>query len=684
MPYDPERVGIVGASGNIGSALARSLVADGQSPRLFGRRAGQIEGLLIESLNSDSAQFSGLDCIIHMSAITISRASDDELRQANVDLAVDTARRAAEAGVKRFIFLSSLHVHGKSAVEAISPATPFKGDNAYGRSKAQAEVALASVAKETGLDLIVLRPPMVYGPGSKGSFPLLAKLVRTGLPLPLAAARSRRSFCSIANLISAVRYAVAAPAPASVLIPADPEDFSTPELVAAMAGAIGREVPLWRIPRALVAAPLGLIGRQEMVTSLFESLQVDRTHWADTGWCPVETGQAGMRHALTPQPSQPLALYVTNITPYFLSHRLALAQTVRAGGFRLALAGGDVEQYRDVLEGAAIEPMALPRVSRSFSPSADVRSALALARLIRRHRPAVVHATGLKTMFLCALASWVSKPQRVVCIVTGLGLTYVDDTARNRLVRVGVETVLRTLLLRSSSVTVFQNSDDHAYFLQRGVVRKANSVVIKGSGVDISHYASTPEPEGDPPLVVFPARLLKSKGVLEFAAAAQMIRQRGVPARFALVGDIDPNNPDSITQEALDALVADGAVEVWGFRPDMATVFAACHLVCLPSYYREGVPKALIEAASTGRAIVTCDVPGCREIVVHGLSGHLCTPQDVVNLADMLEPLLRDGALRRRMGAAGRQRVEAEFSNEVVLKATSDLYFVEVPDVRAA
>jgi UDP-glucose 4-epimerase len=298
MPYDPERVGIVGASGYIGSALARSLVADGQSPRLFGRRAGQTEGLLIEELKSDSAQFVGLDCIIHLSAITTSRAADDELRRANVDLAVDTARRAAEAGVKRFIFLSSLHVHGKSALEAISPATPFKGDNAYGRSKAQAEVALASVAKGTGVDLIILRPPMVYGSGSKGSFPLLAKLVRTGLPLPLAAARSRRSFCSIANLISAVRYAVAAPAPASVLIPADPEDFSTPELVVAMAGAIGREAALWHLPRSFLSAPLRLIRRQEMVTSLFEPLQVDRTHWLKVGWRPVESGTEGVRHAL--------------------------------------------------------------------------------------------------------------------------------------------------------------------------------------------------------------------------------------------------------------------------------------------------------------------------------------------------------------------------------------------------
>lgn len=679
MPSEPERlngarVGLVGASGYIGGALATSLIRDGASPRLFGRTARCLGDREIVALTAGSDLFEGLDCVVHLSGIATSRASEDDLRRANVDLAVETARRAAAAGVRRFIFVSSLHVHGKTAARAVTPETPFRNDNAYGRSKAAAETALARVAAQTGLELIIVRPPMVYGPGSGGGFRLLAKLVQAGPPLPFARARARRSFCSIDNLVSALRHLIITPTPPSVLLPADPEDFDTASLVAAMAEAVDRRIMLWPAPRGVLAAGLGLAGRSEMIVSLFEPLRIDRTHWAAAGWRPVETGAEGVRKALKAAPDAPLALYLTNVTPYFLSHRLALAHEARRRGFRVAVAGGDVDQYRPVLEGAGLEPIRLPDFSRGFSPLADARAALALGALIRRRRPAVVHATGLKTMFLCALARWVGKPRRVVCIVTGLGLTYVDNAFRSRLARLGVEAVLRTLLRRREVVTVFQNNDDYAEFLERRVVRRDNAVVIKGSGVDTARFAATRAPDNRPPIVVFPARLLKSKGVLDFAAAAKRLHDRKVEGRFVLVGDIDPDNPDSIDREMLEALIASGAVEAWGFRRDMADVFAGCDIVCLPSYYREGVPKALIEAASSARPIVTADTPGCREIVVHGINGRLCAPRNPASLADMLEPLLKDADLRRLMGEAGRRRVEAEFSDAVVLGATADLY----------
>lgn len=299
MPSELNRVGVVGASGYVGSALAASLIADGGFPRLFGRTAGAVADCNLHALTTDPVQFSGLDCVVHLSAITTARASEEDLRRANIDLATETALKAAAVGVKRFIFISSLHVHGKTAETAVGPNSQFRHDNAYGRSKAEAESALAAVAADTGLELTIIRPPMIYGRGCKGSFPLLAKMVGTGLPLPFARAQASRSFCSIANVVSAVRHAIAAPTPVRILLPADPEDFDTASLIAAMARVMGRKPVLWPAPRSLLAVPLSLIGRREMIVSLFDPLQVDRSHWQESGWQPIQTGYEGIRAALT-------------------------------------------------------------------------------------------------------------------------------------------------------------------------------------------------------------------------------------------------------------------------------------------------------------------------------------------------------------------------------------------------
>jgi glycosyltransferase involved in cell wall biosynthesis len=167
--------------------------------------------------------------------------------------------------------------------------------------------------------------------------------------------------------------------------------------------------------------------------------------------------------------------------------------------------------------------------------------------------------------------------------------------------------------------------------------------------------------------------MLRDKGVVEFVAAAERLRGEGVAARFALVGDPDPDNPASISGETLQRWSASSAVEWWGWRDDMVTVFQQSHVVCLPSY-REGLPKALIDAAACGRAIVTCDVPGCREVVREGDNGLLVPPRDAAALAAALRRLLEDAGLRRAMGERSRARAVAEFSVERVIEQTLGLY----------
>lgn len=672
-----DRIGITGATGFVGRAFTQHLLAQGRKDvRLFGREAATVSGLAVHEPGTGefAYDFAGLDCVVHLAGITTSRAPMDELRRVNVDMAADVARSAVHHGVRRLVFMSSLHVHGKTSSDAVGPQSPLQPDNAYGQSKAEAEAVVKSIADQAGMALVILRPPMIYGNGSKGSFPLLARLVATGLPLPLAMARGRRSFCSIDNLLSALDRAIDRPPGLDALIPADPEDFDTPALVEAMAQGQGRRARLFALPRALLAAPLALIGRAEMVTSLFDPLRIDRSHWTDWNWQPKQPGPDAVKLALTgPSVDSPLVLYVTNTTPYFLSHRILLAREARCRGFRVAVAGSDVDDHAQALAAEGITPVRIEGVARGISPRGDLRASRALAQAIKRLRPDVVHASGLKVMFLTALAGLQTPLPRVVCIVTGLGSTYINDDLRAKVLRLGIEAALRPLLRRRQTTVIFQNGDDRAYFLAKGAARTENSMVIKGSGVDVADYPVRPEPTTSPPLIIFPARLLASKGVREFAAAAALLRSRGVQARFALVGDLDPANPDAITTEELAAFVRAG-LEAWGFRTDMAAIFAQCHIVCLPSY-REGVPKALIEAASCGRAIVSTDVPGCREIVIDGVNGRLVPPQTVPALADALQELISDARLRAEMGTAGRLLVEAEFSTDAVIGRTADAYW---------
>jgi glycosyltransferase involved in cell wall biosynthesis len=195
--------------------------------------------------------------------------------------------------------------------------------------------------------------------------------------------------------------------------------------------------------------------------------------------------------------------------------------------------------------------------------------------------------------------------------------------------------------------------------------------MIRGSGVDLTTFAPTPLP-GGVPIVVLPSRMLWDKGVAEFVEAAKILSSRGVTARFALVGGIDPGNPAGVPRERLVGWVSEGAVEWWGQRSDMPTVLASATIVCLPSY-REGMPKSLLEACAAGRPIVTTDVPGCRDVLAGGDHGVLVPPRNALALADALARLLADRSELERMAAAAAKAAPA-FAIDQVLATTLSLY----------
>jgi glycosyltransferase involved in cell wall biosynthesis len=219
-----------------------------------------------------------------------------------------------------------------------------------------------------------------------------------------------------------------------------------------------------------------------------------------------------------------------------------------------------------------------------------------------------------------------------------------------------------------------QNDDDLRLLGEElGVDTNTGATLIRGAGVDLERYRPTPLPDTPDPVVLLPARMLRDKGIAEFIAAAGQVRARRPAARFVLVGGIDRDNPAAYAQGELEAAIAVTGVEWWGHRDDMRAVYAQAGIVCLPSY-REGLPKALLEAAASGRPLVATDVPGCRDICRPGESGLLVPARDAAALAQAIETLLADDALRARLAAGARSLVEREFSSERVHAATLALY----------
>jgi len=234
-------------------------------------------------------------------------------------------------------------------------------------------------------------------------------------------------------------------------------------------------------------------------------------------------------------------------------------------------------------------------------------------------------------------------------------------------------------LLHPNKRVIFQNPEDRQLFLDHHLCSAGEAALIPGSGVDPQNFPTVNEPEGKP-IALFASRFLKEKGIEIFADIGRQVLKEGVNEGFALVGEVDPGNPSSVSQQQIAAWERDG-IESWGFRQDMPQVFASCHLVCLPSYRREGIPKVLIEAASCGRPIITFDMPGCREIVQNGVNGLVVPTKDVSAYKSAVKRLLEDASLRQQFGLAGRKRVEEMFSLDQVIRQTFDVYNQVCPKI---
>lgn len=371
--------------------------------------------------------------------------------------------------------------------------------------------------------------------------------------------------------------------------------------------------------------------------------------------------------------ARPKLLYLVSEDWYFVSHRLALAVAAQDAGYDVSVATR-VNKDGDNIRNAGLRLLPITFERAGLGPALEIQTIARLIALYRQERPSIVHHVSVKPVIYGSIAARASGVRGIVNALMGLGYVFSSQSAKARALRPAVRAGLGLALRAPNTRVIIQNSDDQALLAQQSLARGKDVRLIRGSGVDPRDFPVTPCPPGTP-LVVLPARLLKDKGVEEFVDAAKILKSRGIDARFALVGDPDPLNPASFLKSTVDAWVASGAVEHWGWQPQsaMPSILASSSIVCLPSY-REGLPKALLEAAASGRAIVTTDVPGCREIVHHAINGWLVPARDAAALANALQEAINNPALRQSYGEAGRAMVEQEFSMQHVIEQTLAVY----------
>lgn len=365
-------------------------------------------------------------------------------------------------------------------------------------------------------------------------------------------------------------------------------------------------------------------------------------------------------------------MFVVNVDWFFLSHRLPIALEALRQGYEVHIATGLTDRLDELRRhGLVVHPLALDRSSAGVGNA--WRTMVELWRVFRAVRPDVVHLVTIKPVLLGGLVARLAGVPAVVAAISGLGFVFVAQGAKAKGRRLLVGLLYRLALGHRNLKVIFQNPDDRSSLAKVMYLTDNKVAMIRGSGVDLTQYKHTPLPSGLP-VVLLAARLLADKGVREFVQAARLLKQRGVSVRFCLVGTVDPANPTSLTDAELAQWVSEEVVEVWGHRSDMPQVLAAAQIVVLPSYYGEGLPKVLIEAAACGRVVVTTDHPGCRDAIDPGMTGVLVPVRNAEALADAIEGLINEPVHCQMMGNAGRALAERAFDVRQVVAAHLRIY----------
>lgn len=367
----------------------------------------------------------------------------------------------------------------------------------------------------------------------------------------------------------------------------------------------------------------------------------------------------------------PKLFIIVNVDWFFLSHRKEIAINALKDGYDVTIVTKNTGRRKEI-ESFGLKFIDLPMNRVGVNIFEEIKTLSFLCRLYKRERPDIVHHVGLKTILWGTLAAKITKVDGIVNAVSGLGIAFSSENS-SILSKVLLK-ILRFSHNYRNLVVIFQNNEDKNLFLHNRLIDEEQSEMIKGSGIDLELFNYTPEPDDNKIRVLFTARMIEEKGVFILTDAAKKLKDKySDRVQFLLCGGLD-NNPKAISRSELMS-VCDGEYIQWlGFRSDVLDLLKQCHIVAFPSYYKEGLPKSLIEATAIGRPIITTNSIGCKETVIDGWNGFLIPIKDSDTLSEKLSVLIDNKELRQEMGRNSRTLAIKDFSIENVVNRHLEIY----------
>lgn len=364
---------------------------------------------------------------------------------------------------------------------------------------------------------------------------------------------------------------------------------------------------------------------------------------------------------------------------YLYNFRLPLAQHLRNLGYDVLLVSPS-GPYAEKLIDAGFRWVDVPMQRKSINPLREINLIRWLIQFLKREQVDLIHGLTIKCALYGSIAGYLANRIPSVNAVTGMGYVYTSDDLLAKLLRPLVTRLMKKYFSRGSTKLIVQNSADFDLFTQQIQLQDDQVSLIPGSGVNCSKFQVRESSSiNQSPKVLLATRLLVDKGIHEYLMAAKLLKSQGHSIEFLLAGDVDEGNPNSVARSLIDEHHEQGVIQWLGHQEDMPTLLQSVDLVVLPSY-REGLPKILIEAAACGLPIVTTDVPGCRDVVEHELSGLLVPCKNSEALADAILKLCQDPSLASSFGKAARNRALTEFEEGLIVDQTIAVYRSLIPN----
>jgi len=367
-------------------------------------------------------------------------------------------------------------------------------------------------------------------------------------------------------------------------------------------------------------------------------------------------------------------LFLVNSLGFFFSHRLEIAIEAKKKGYEVDIAYGDLGKANTTfLAKKGINFFQIPLERKSVNPFKEIWSLFFICKIFFQLKPDIVHLITIKAYLYGGIAGRISGVPCIISAVAGLGILFNKKKFFNIFFQKLLYLFFKIAFSHPNQKVIVQNLDDKKTLINWIALDSKKILLLKGSGVNLLKFTKFNEPKNNVS-VCFASRLLHDKGVFDFISAAKILKKKGIKANFLIAGDLDYGNPSSLSKQEFLNIKNEKIVKVLGYQKDIPDLYSNSHIVCLPSYYGEGLPKALIEAAAASRAVVTTDTPGCRDAIIPNKTGLLVPARNPKKLSEAIQWLIEHSEERIEMGKAGRNLAIKEYSIENIVNNHIKIY----------